>query len=127
MSRIAPLDEANATGLAKEVFDEFKRIRNVDAVPAFWRVMARDPEYLKVTWERYKHIMLGGSLPLLTKEIIALAVSAAHTCDYCVGSHTAAVQKLGLTDEQVLEIMEVVDFFSGTNGFASGNRIYWED
>lgn len=127
MSKVEPVDEASATGVVKEVFDEMKALRNMEKIPSFWRVMARNPAYLKATWERYKVVMLGGTLPLLTKEIIALSVSAAHNCDYCIGSHTAAVQKLGLTDEEVIELMSVVDFFSGTNGFASGNRIRWED
>lgn len=82
MPTVEPLPEAEARGLAKEVFDDMKAVRNMEAIPPFWRMLARNPEYLKVTWERYKVIMLGGTLDLLTKEIIALAVSAAHACDY---------------------------------------------
>jgi uncharacterized peroxidase-related enzyme len=120
-----PVPEEAATGIVKDVFEEMKRLRNLDEVPPIWRMMAHRPEYLKATWERYKAIMLEGSLDLLTKEIIALAVSAANNCDYCVGSHTAAVMRLGLTEAQVVEILSVVDFFSGTNAFASGLRLHW--
>ena len=42
--------------------------------------------------------MQPGKVDLLTKEIIALAVSVTNGCVYCINSHTAAVQKLGLDD-----------------------------
>lgn len=118
--------EEDAEGLVKQVFDEMKAVRGWDSIPPIWRAMALKPEYLATMWERYKAVMLRGSLDPLTKEIIALAVSAAHNCDYCVGSHTAAAKRLGLTDAQVVEVMSVVDFFSGTNAFADGLRLRWE-
>jgi alkylhydroperoxidase/carboxymuconolactone decarboxylase family protein YurZ len=77
-----PVDERQATGLVKEVFDEMKALRGMESIPPFWRAMALWPEYLAATWNRYKTVMMGGTLDPLTKEIIALAVSAAHNCDY---------------------------------------------
>ena len=49
---------------------------------------------------------------LLTKEIIALAVSVTNGCGYCINSHTAAVQKLGLDDEGLGEVLAVVGLFN---------------
>ena len=37
--------------------------------------------------------------------------------------HTSALQKLGLDDEAVLEVMSVVDLFSGLSSFVQGLRI----
>ena len=37
--------------------------------------------------------------------------------------HTSAVRKLGLDDEAILELMAVVDLFSGLNKFVEGLRI----
>ena len=37
--------------------------------------------------------------------------------------HTSAVRKLGLDDEGVLEIMAVVDLFSGFNKLMDGLRV----
>lgn len=82
MPKVTPLPESEATGVVLEVFNEMKALRNMQEIPPIWRAMARRPEYLRTTWERYKAVMLEGSLPLLTKEIIALSVSAAHNCDY---------------------------------------------
>ena len=54
-----------------------------------------------------------GKLDALTKEMIALAVSATNGC-YCINSHTAAVKKLGLDDEGLGELMAVVATFNAT-------------
>lgn len=64
-----------------------------------------------------------GKLDRLTKEIIAVAVSALNACDYCLSVHTSAVQKSGLDDEGVLELIEVVDLFSGFNKLMDGLRV----
>jgi AhpD family alkylhydroperoxidase len=64
-----------------------------------------------------------GKLDRLTKEIIAVAVSAVNGCDYWLSVHTSAVQKLGLDDQAVLEIMSVVDLFSGYNKLMDGLRV----
>ena len=95
----------------------------MDFVPNYWRALAPMPEYLEATWNKYKAVMLGGKLDRLTKEIIALAVSATNGCDYCINSHTAAVKRLGLDDAAVVEIMAVVDFFNASNSVADGLQI----
>ena len=41
--------------------------------------------------------------------------------------HTSALQKLGLDDEAITEIMAVVDLFSGLNRFVQGLRIEPDD
>jgi AhpD family alkylhydroperoxidase len=123
MATIRLISEAEATGKVKEVFDDFKKTRNMDFVPNYWRALAAFPEYLEATWNKYKTVMLGGKLDRLTKEIIALAVSATNGCDYCINSHTAAVKRLGLDDAAVVEIMAVVDFFNASNSVADGLQI----
>ena len=67
--------------------------------------------------------MRPGKVDLLTKEIIALAVSATNGCDYCINSHTAAVQKLGLDDEALGEVLAVVGLFNSTNKLADAYQI----
>ena len=48
----------------------------------------------------------------MTREIIALAVSATNGCPYCINSHTAAVRKLGLDVETLGEVMAIVGLFN---------------
>ena len=67
--------------------------------------------------------MRPGKVDLLTKEIIALAVSATNGCAYCTNSHTAAVQKLGLDTEALGEVMAVVGLFNMTNKLADGYQV----
>jgi AhpD family alkylhydroperoxidase len=59
----------------------------------------------------------------LTKEMIALAVSATNGCAYCVNSHTAAVRKLGLDDAGLGELMAVVSLFNSTNALADAHQV----
>lgn len=126
MAIVGSVEENEATGLVKEIYEEMKQVRGWEKVPVIWRVMALQPEYLKANWERYKAIMLNGSLEPLSKEIIALTVSIVNRCSYCIDSHSLAVKKLGLTEEQLVEVISVIDFFSGTNVLSSGLKIEFE-
>ena len=55
--------------------------------------------------------------------MIAVAVSATNNCEYCINAHTAALKRMGVTDAELLELMAVVDLFSGFNSFADGLKI----
>ena len=59
----------------------------------------------------------------LTREVIALAVSATNGCAYCVNSHTAALRKLGLDHSGLAEVMAVVALFNTTNALADGYQV----
>ncbi len=63
------------------------------------------------------------ALDAVTREIIALAVSATNGCRYCVNSHTAAVRKLGLSVEVLGEVLAIVALFNSTNALADGYQI----
>ena len=79
--RLVPEDEA--TGKVKALYDEIKSEHGIDFVPNLYRAMAPNPDYLEANWRRVKAIMAAeGKLDRLTKEIIAVAVSAVNACDY---------------------------------------------
>jgi AhpD family alkylhydroperoxidase len=67
--------------------------------------------------------MQPGRLDALTKEMLALAVSATNGCTYCIRSHTAAARKLGMDDEMLGELMAVVGTFNQTNRLADGYQV----
>jgi len=67
--------------------------------------------------------MKPGKVDLMTKEIIALAVSATNGCRYCINSHTAAVQKLGLDNEQYGEVLAVIGLYNQMNKLADSLQI----
>jgi alkylhydroperoxidase/carboxymuconolactone decarboxylase family protein YurZ len=84
MASIKMIDEENATGNVKKIYSEIKASLGIDFVPNMYKVMAHKPHYLETTWNKTKAIMHDkkGKLDSLTKEIIAVAVSATMGCEY---------------------------------------------
>src|SRR5258705_111187 len=64
-----------------------------------------------------------GALDPLTKELLSLAVSAAHSCEYCIHSHTASARKAGMTEAMLGELLAVVGMASETNALADAYQI----
>src|SRR2546421_9568991 len=99
MSTVKLVDENTIHPKVRAIFDDIKATKKIERIPNIWRALAVHPEHLELCWTRLKAIMRPGKVDLLTKEIVALAVSATNGCNYCINSHTAAVQKLGLDAE----------------------------
>lgn len=129
VATVNPVSDAAASPRVATVFADIKATKKIDFVPNFWRVLAVSPDQLELVWGRLKAVMhpeaVGRTSPLnaLTREIIAVAVSATNGCAYCVNSHTAALQKLGLTDEGIAEVLAVTSLFNSTNALAEGYQI----
>jgi AhpD family alkylhydroperoxidase len=117
------IEEAAASARVKAIYDDIKATKKIDRVPNFWRALAVHPENLERAWNQCKAIMQPGKLDLLTKEIIAAAVSITNSCRYCINSHTAAAQKLGLTPEQHGELLAVVGLYNQFNKLADAFQI----
>jgi uncharacterized peroxidase-related enzyme len=129
LATVRPVEESEASGRVAAIYADIKATKKLDFVPNFWRVLATNPDHLELIWTRLKAIMhpeatgKASKLDPLTREIIALAVSATNGCPYCVQSHTAAVRKLGLDVEGLGEVMAVVGLFNSTNAIAHGYQI----
>ena len=129
IATVTPVSEASATGKVAAIFADIKATKNINFVPNLWRVLATNPDHLELVWTRLKAIMhpeasgRKSKLDPLTREIIALAVSATNGCAYCVNSHTAAVRKLGLDVEALGEVLAVVGLFNSTNAIADGYQV----
>jgi AhpD family alkylhydroperoxidase len=117
------IEYAEADPEVRAIFDDIKQTRNIPDVNNFWKVIANHPPTLKRTWESLKTIMGPGALDPLTKEMLYLAVSVAHGCEYCIASHTAAAKKRGMTDEMLGELLAVVGMASETNRLVTGWRV----
>ena len=82
MTSIKMIAETEATGKVKEAFEDIMKTHGIDFVPNMYKVMAAKPDYLEANWTRIKTVMQGsGKLDKLTKEVIAVAVSAVMGCD----------------------------------------------
>jgi alkylhydroperoxidase/carboxymuconolactone decarboxylase family protein YurZ len=83
MATIKMIPEEKATGKVKDIYGEIKSTLGIDFVPNLYKVMAPNPAYLEANWNKVKAVMIEpGKLDRLTKEIIAVAVSAALGCEY---------------------------------------------
>jgi len=120
----APMVEyEQASPEVRAVFDDIMRTKGIDFVPNFWKTLAAHPPLLEEVWRGLDRAMRPGRLDALTKEMIALAVSATNGCTYCIRSHTAAARKLGMDDQMLGELMAVVGTFNQTNRLADGYQV----
>ena len=123
MSTVTLVDEHTDHPKVRAIFEDIKATKKIDRVPNVWRALATHPEHLELCWTRLKAIMKPGKVDLLTKEIVALAVSVTNGCTYCINSHTAAVQKLGLDAESYGEILAVIGLYGQMNKLADALQI----
>lgn len=83
MAAIKMVEEGDAVGRVKDIYEEIKDTFGIDFVPNLYRVMAPNPAYLEANWNKVKAVMIESEhLDRLTKEIVAVAVSAVNSCDY---------------------------------------------
>ncbi len=83
MASIKMIPEEEATGKVKIVYEDIKETLGIDFVPNMYKAMAPIPGYLEANWQKIKTVMkASGKLDSLTKEIIAVAVSAVMGCQY---------------------------------------------
>src|SRR3954454_24460126 len=123
MATVKLVEEDCPHPVVRRVFADIKATKKIDFIPHIWRALATNPDHLELCWTRLKAIMQPGKVDLLTKEIIALAVSATNGCNYCINSHTAAVKKLGLDNEGLGEVLAVVGLFNQMNKLADAYQV----
>jgi AhpD family alkylhydroperoxidase len=123
MATVKLVEENCNHPIVREVFADIKATKKIDFVPNVWRALATHPEHLRLCWTRLKAIMAPGKVDALTKEIVALAVSVTNSCRYCINSHTAATQKLGLDTEGLGEVLAVVGLFNQMNKLADAYQV----
>ena len=122
-----PIQEDEALGKVKEVFDEIKSARQITEVPNFWKMLANDPNELERTWSSLKEIMKKGALDPITKELIYVAVSITNGCEYCIKSHSLAAKKKGATDEMLKEMFAVVGLANKNNKLVDSYQVEVDD
>jgi alkylhydroperoxidase/carboxymuconolactone decarboxylase family protein YurZ len=77
------INEADACGKTKSIYEDIRATLGIDFVPNMYKAMAVKPDFLEINWNKVKVVMkASGKLDALTKEIIAVAVSAVMGCQY---------------------------------------------
>ncbi len=107
----------------RAIYDDIKATRNTEYINNFWKALATHPPTLARVWRDLKEVMAPGRLDPLTKEMIAIAVSATTGCAYCINSHTAAAKRLGMDNEMLGELLAVVGMFNTTNKLAEAYQV----
>jgi AhpD family alkylhydroperoxidase len=123
MATLGLIEYPDASAEVRAVYDDIMATRKTDWINNFWKALAHDPATLRRTWASVKEIMAPGTLDVLTKELLYLAVSATNQCGYCIASHTAAARKAGMSDAMLAELMAVVGMANETNRLASGYQV----
>ena len=83
MPAIKMIEAGEATDDVREIYDDIKSTLGIDFVPNMYKLMAPNPPYLEANWHKVKAVMVEpGELDRMTKEIIAVAVSATNSCEY---------------------------------------------
>ena len=127
MPMFKPIEENEATGKVKEVYDDIKSSRHITEVPNFWRMLANDPNELERSWNSLKQVMKKGALDHITKELIYVAVSITNGCEYCIRSHSFAAKKKGATDEMLKEMFAVVGLANKNNKLVDSYQVEVDD
>jgi AhpD family alkylhydroperoxidase len=123
MPTVKLVDENTTQPKVRAIFDDIKATKKIERIPNIWRALAANPDHLELCWNQVKAIMKPGKLDLMTKEIIAAAVSITNGCDYCINSHLAAAQKLGLDADGMREVLAVVGLYNQFNKLVFGLQI----
>ncbi len=99
MMRIKPIEKEDADDEVTAIYKDIEAAFGM--VPNLFKTYAHFPALLKVNWEKTNILLTGGDLPRELKEQIAVVVSAANSCNYCVNAHSMALQTLGYKKEQI--------------------------
>jgi AhpD family alkylhydroperoxidase len=120
---IKVVEESEATGKVKNVYEEIKKTLGIDFIPNMYKAMANNPEYLEASWNKIQATMSSqGKIDDKTKDIVAFIVSVMSGSGYCIGVYTDALRHNGLDDEALTELYSIVDTYAGLNrlNIASG-------
>jgi len=103
MSWIKEIPEGEERGKLKDVYEEIKRRRG--KISNVMKAQSLHPEALKAHIDFYMAIMFSrGGLSRAEKELIAVAVSVANGCRYCMEHHLEALRHHLKDDELLKEI-----------------------
>jgi alkylhydroperoxidase/carboxymuconolactone decarboxylase family protein YurZ len=92
-------------------------------VPVLWRVLARNPHYLRSTWRKEQVVMRDGALTARDKRRTALGVAMSVRARYMIEYHAAVLRQAGDGDAEILEVLGVVDHYTTLNTLSEGMQI----
>ena len=82
MTRIRIVQESEASGETKRLYDEIRAYFGIGVVPDVVKLVSTRQDFLQVFFDAYKAMFGGGYLPRQVKEMIATIVSKTNSCSY---------------------------------------------
>lgn len=108
MAWIEEIEQDDATGELKTVYDELVRKRG--KLSNIMKVHSLNPQAMQKHLDLYVHLMFGPSgLSRADREAIAIVVSATNDCAYCVSHHAEALAHYEKNDS-ITELMKGLRF-----------------
>ncbi len=84
---------------SQSIFSEIKKAKGF--VPAPYRIFSLVPHILQANWNKTKNVLGKGNVSGLLKEKIALVVSVANNCTFCINLHSENLEAKGVTEEEI--------------------------
>ncbi len=92
-----------------------------EELPEFLEILKeKDPKYAKNILENYEKRLSDGALSAKTKTLMALALDAGNGDVEGVKALTKRAKELGATEDELLEVIEVVEGTCSFQGLAIG-------
>ncbi|AFK86444.1 MULTISPECIES: carboxymuconolactone decarboxylase family protein [Thermoanaerobacterium] len=115
------VSKEDASPEVQQIFEQIEK--QMGFVPPTMRAMANKPEYLKLFLQKSQVAMGPGKIDSKTKLFVALTVSILNNCEMCITTYTNKLKEAGVTDEEIVELLSVIDLMSGLNHFNNGLMI----
>jgi hypothetical protein len=121
---VRPLDEAEP-GVAADTLDQIRNWASsalgIEHVPAFWRVLARQPRFLASTWAKDRLVLGAGEVDEATKACAAMAVAMNARSPYCTSYFDPWVRRaVDLDEAGMVELGAAVMHYVSFNTVAHG-------
>ncbi|PIQ83064.1 MAG: hypothetical protein COV76_00550 [Candidatus Omnitrophica bacterium CG11_big_fil_rev_8_21_14_0_20_64_10] len=113
------VEEKEAAGSIKKIFEEVKRTLQLPFVPKIFRALAAAPDRLEAVWGELREQVGSGHLDLRSKGVAAFAVSEAMESAYFSPIYASALKRLGVRDEELEEIRRLAALLKQLNRTAA--------
>ncbi len=100
MPRIEPIQNAEATGKAKQLLDGVQA--KLGITPNLMKTLAHAPAALEA-YLGFMSTLAAGQLNAKYRESLALAIAQANSCEYCLSAHTALGKMAGIDAGAIAE------------------------
>lgn len=92
------------------------------------RIIATGNKTLKRIWSLDNQAFQEGALSVKTKEMLGLVSSMVLRCDDCIKYHVGQCYEIGITEQEILEVMAIANLIGGTIVIPHTRRAiqYWD-